>query len=151
MHLHGRELKKLFRLDLRRTICAHRTYLWRTSVLVLNKLFPELLHCGNARSKTSTSLDLIDIAIEPETIFDERGVCARGGGRAEVVLVESDREGRVGGEDKFLVTFPPVPEGDAIRKRRDEIKARRISLLDDCDVDRSGCGSLEDGHGDGGR
>ena len=87
------------------------SYLWCRGVLVLDDLLPQLLHLSDASLQSSSRLDLILLAVQPQGIFGEGRVGARGGGTPEVVLVESDGERGVGGQDELGITLAPVPRG----------------------------------------
>lgn len=74
---------------------------------------PELL---DADSQSATLLDRLFLAVQPEPVSGlERRVRTGSRGGAEVVLVKSDGEGAVGGEDEAGVALAPV-SGDAVSR-----------------------------------
>lgn len=74
---------------------------------------PELL---DADSQSAALLDCLFPAVQPEPVSGlERRVRAGSRGGAEVVLVKSDGERAVGGEDQAGVALAPV-SGDAVSR-----------------------------------
>lgn len=85
-----------------------RTHLFCIGICVF-ELLSEALHFADTRSETTAWFDLIELAVEPEGVFGEGGICARGGGGAKVILVEGDGERSVGRQDELGVSLAPVP------------------------------------------
>ena len=77
--------------------------------ITLFHLFPPFPQRIDTDPQPATLLDLFLLAVQPQSILFERSVGARRCGGSEMVLVERDREGRVGREDERGVTFAPVP------------------------------------------
>jgi hypothetical protein len=94
------------------------TYFGQASVLGLLGL-SELLHLVDTPSKTPIGLDRLLLAVEPEAILRLEACIGAGSGYgAQVVLVQSDGETVVGGEDERGVTLAPVLDhGDVDRRR----------------------------------
>lgn len=111
------------------------THLGQVLVLAFHLLSPppELL---DADSQSATLLDHLFLAIQPELVSGLEGRVRTGSrGGAEVVLVESDGERAVGGENEAGVAFAPVP-GDVVSSGECQ---RKIYALDAGNVDWSGC------------
>ena len=73
------------------------------------QLLPQLLHLSNASRSATTRLDDFLRSIEPQPVLLKGRVSARRRSRSQVILVKSDRQRRVGGEDELGITLAPVP------------------------------------------
>jgi len=84
-----------------------KTHLLQLGVLLL-LLSPKLLHLLDAYIQPSSLLDELLLSIQPQTVRLERRVRRGGGRRAKVILIQSHRERRVGGEDELGISLAPV-------------------------------------------
>jgi hypothetical protein len=65
----------------------------------------------DAHPKSTSLLDLLLLAVEPESVSSrERRVATRRRSRSQVILIKSDRQGRVGRQNELCVALSPVPE-----------------------------------------
>lgn len=111
----------LHRAEHRFTPC--RTHLLKLGVLVLHLLAPRTQLADTGR-KAAALLDVLLLAVQPEAVAGlEGGIARRARRRAQVVLVQSHRQRRVGRQDQLRVPLAPVPVVSVVRVAR---CARRI-------------------------
>ena len=82
--------------------------LWQVGLLLF-ELAPQGLHLADASEQTTAFGDHVLLAIEPERVLLERSIGPRSRSRTQVILVERDRERRIGGQDELRVALAPIP------------------------------------------
>ena len=123
-------------------------YLWQVGLLLF-ELAPQGLHFADASEQATSFGDHVLLAIEPERVLLERSIGPRSRSRTQVILVERDRERRIGGQDELRVALAPIPsvKGQNGQILRDLIEIEQIYVLDAGDIYGRRDGSLVDGHG----
>ena len=70
---------------------------WCVGALVLDLFLPQTLHLSDASSHPAYGWNFLLLTIQPEPVPLERGICARGGGGSEMILVEGHQERGISG------------------------------------------------------
>ena len=85
------------------------SHLGLVGILIL-ELLAKSFELGDAGGETTARLDFVLDAIQPKSVFFKRGICPGRGRRSQLILVESDGQRGIGGQDELGIPLPPVSD-----------------------------------------
>jgi hypothetical protein len=80
----------------------------RSCYVRLFEIPPQDFQLIYTRGQATPNFDLFLDSVQPQAILLKRGVCSRRGFASKVILIESDGQRRIDGEDELCIALSPV-------------------------------------------